>query len=243
MGRIAPDANDVFVLYLDDPAGTHSNLGSAGSSGDFVDYGNPISGVQGLLGDAMYIPSSFISSTRDGAGGANDILVTPNISMSGWIYPRRNMNFYGEAWNKQYYLNGWSSPYMSFGVQFNNSSDGGWAFYVTTSGILRTINFTASTLTGYQMMTAGRWYHVGGTYDGTTMNVYLNGTLISTSVPTGGNIDYYSGSRGQWYTGGIPGTGTSQDGCIIVQDIRIADVIRPQSYFADIYYNGMFVNG
>lgn len=244
MVRIAPDANDVFVLLLDEPEGTHTNTGSAGAAGNFVDYGDPFCEVQGLLGDAMYIPSSFISPNHDGSGGANDVLVTPNISMSGWVYVRRQPNYFGEVWNKQYFLNGWSSPFLSFGIQMDNASNGGWTFYITTAGTLRSIAMTDNTNSGHNIMPQGRWCHVGGTWDGTTLLVYLNGSQVNTLTPGGGAIDYgTSGNRGQWYTGAVPGSSTVQAGPVIVQDIRIANVVRPQSYFANIYYNGMFVNG
>jgi hypothetical protein len=239
MARIAPDANDVFVLLLDDPEGTHANTGTAGTAGNFVDYGDPVSGAQGLLGDAMYIPSSYISSNHDGSGGANDILITPNISMSGWVYVRRQPNYFAEVWNKQYFLNGWSTPFLSFGIQMDNNADGQWSFYVTTSGTLRTLAMDSN-----YPMPGGKWCHVGGTWNGTTLLTYLNGTNVGTLTPGGGAIDYGTlGNRGQWYTGAVPGSSTVQAAPVIVQDIRIANVVRPQSYFANIYYNGLYVNG
>ncbi len=35
-----------------------------------------------------------------------------------------------------------------------------------------------------------RWYHVVGTYDGTTMQLYVNGQLVSSSQVQSGDIDY-----------------------------------------------------
>ncbi len=239
MARIAPDANDVFVIMFDESSTTNVNTGTAGSAGNFTHYGQPIPSVRGLFGDALYIPSSFISPNHDGSGGANDILVTPNVSMSGWVFVRRGPNFFGEIWNKQYYLDGWSSPFLSFGIQMDNNSDGQWTFYITTSGTLKSIAMDSNLV-----MPIGKWCHVGGTWDGTTLRVYLNGTLVGTSVPGGGAIDYNnSSSRGKWYAGAVPGSSTVQAGPVIVQDLRIADVTRPQSYFANIYYNGLYVNG
>lgn len=239
MARVAPDANDVFVLLLDDGPGTHINTGTIGSAGNFTDYGNPISGVQGLFGDAMYMPSSYISPNHDGTGGANDVLVTPNVSLSGWVFVRRQPNYFPEIFNKQYFLNGWSPPYLSFGIQMDSGSNGSWTYYITTSGTLKSVSMGASL-----PMPQGKWCHVGGTWDGTTLRAYLNGTLVGTTVPGGGAIDYgTAGNRGQWYTGAVPGSSTVQGPPILVQDIRIANVTRPQSYFANIYYNGLYVNG
>lgn len=233
MPRIAADANDVFVMFLNDGPTTHVNTGTAGTAGNWTDYGNPISGVQGLLGDAMYMPSSYISPNHDGCGGGNDILVTPNISMSGWVYVRRQPNYFPEIFNKQYFLNGWSNPFLSFGIQMDNGSNGGWTFYLTTAGVLHSVGMGAA-----HPMPQSRWCHVGGTWDGTTLTAYLNGSSVGNANFTSA-IDYGTlGNRGQWYSGAVPGSGTIQGPPILVQDVRVANVVRPQSYFANIYYNG-----
>lgn len=239
MARIEPDANDVFVINFDGTNGTQLNTGTLGSAGNFTDYGNPVPGAQGLFNRAMYVPGSYISSDHDGSGGANEILVTPNISMSGWVFNRRQPNFFPEIWNKQYFLNGWSAPFLTFGVQMDNTSDGRWSFYVTTGGTLRQLAMLSNS-----PIPQGKWCHIGGTWNGTTLVAYLNGTQVGTLTPGGGAIDYgTAGNRGQWYSGAIPGSSTVQGGSIIVQDLRIANIARPQSYFANIYYNGLYVNG
>lgn len=238
MARILPDGNDVMVLLLNESGPTRTNVGTLGSAGDWTDYGSPVSDVQGLLGDAMYIPGTYLVNARNGTGGANDVAITPNVSISGWVFLRRNTNYFAEIFNKQYFLNGWSNPFITFGLQTQNTNDGSLELYVALNGTLQVIRSGASF-----PIPVGRWSHVGGTWDGSTLRMYINGLLVVSS-PLTGTIDYgTAGNRGQWYTGGIPGTSTNQDPPIIVQDIRIANVTRPQSYFANIYYNGMFVNG
>ena len=239
MARVLPDGNDVMVLQLNEAGPSRTNAGTLGSAGDWDDYGSPVSEVQGLLGDAMYIPSSFLVNARNGSGGANDIVISPNVSISGWIFLRRGTNFPGEVFNKQYFLNGWSSPFLTFGFQTHTTSDGQCDLYVTLDGVLQTALRTPSSYP----IPVGRWSHIGGTWDGTTLKFYINGVFVTSANYTG-TIDYgNAGGRGRWYAGGIPGVGTNQDAPIIVQDVRIANVARPQSYFANIYYNGIFVNG
>ena len=63
MIRVSPNANDVLIPFLNDRHGTYTNIGTAEANGNFTDYGNPISGVQGLFDDAMYFPSQYISSS------------------------------------------------------------------------------------------------------------------------------------------------------------------------------------
>jgi hypothetical protein len=238
MVRVAPDANDVLVHFLNDTAGTHSNAGTAGSTGNFTDYGSPVFGCPGPLGDAMYSPSAYLVNARNGTGGANDVLVTPNISLSGWIFMRRGTTYPAEIFNKQYFLNGWTNPFLTFGFQTHTTNDGQCDLYITLNGTLQFIR-TPNTY----VIPIGRWSHIGGTWDGSTLKFYINGNL-SVSSAFSGVIDFNSASsRGQWYVGGIPGNATNQDPPIIVQDIRVANIARPQSYFQNIYYNGIFANG
>lgn len=239
MARVAPDSNDVMVIALSEAGPTRTNTGTAGTAGNWTDYGHPFTGVQGLYSDAMYIPSSYLVNAADGSGGANDILVTPNVSLSGWIYVRRYTNYAGEIFNKQYFLNAWNNPWLTFGFQFNTSNDGQCDLYITIGGTLQSVLRTPA----QWPIPARVWTHIGGTWNGTTMKFYINGTLVTSANYTG-TIDYNSSSaRGQWYVGGIPGNPANQTSPIIVQDIRIANIERPQSYFANIYNKGMYVNG
>lgn len=241
MPRIAPDSNDVIVIPLTGSS-PYENKGYAGSQADWAPYGFPVITAQGLISiggasNAIYIPSTYLVNVRNGAGGGSDVLVTPNVSISGWVFMRRNTNYPAEIFNKQYFANGWSSPFLTFGFQTHSSNDGQLDLYITLNGTLQT---QLRTPTSY-VFPVGRWCHLGGTWDGTTLRMYINGSLAA-SAPYTGVIDYgIAGTRGLWYVGGIPGSGSNQDSPVIVQDVRVADIARPQSYFANIYYNGFIL--
>lgn len=240
MVRVAPDANDVLVYLLSDGPGTHVNTGTAGPSANWTEYGSPISGAQGLFGPALYIAGTPVSSSVDGAGGATDVLVAPtSLSLSGWVFIKRYSGTPLELFEKQYFKNGWSYPYLAFGFQMVGSNDGQCDLYITFNGSLQA---QLRTPVAY-IIPIGRWTHIGGTFDGSTMKFYVNGTLVASGSYSG-SVDYGTvGNRGQWFCGGIPGTGTNQTGCAIFQDVRVASVVRLQSYFANIYFNGMYQNG
>jgi hypothetical protein len=239
MSRIAPDGYDVMVFKLDETGPTHINSGTAGASANLTDFGSPISNAQGIMGDAMYIPSAYLVNSRNGTGGANNTLISPNISLSAWVLIRRGTSYAAEICSKQYFLNGWSSPFLTFGFQTHTTSDGQCDLYITLNGTLQTQVRTPAAFP----IPVGKWAHIGGTWDGTTSRFYINGSL-SASSNFSGVIDYGTlGNRGQWQVGGIVGTTVNADSPVIIQDIRIASVVRPQSYFANIYYNGTFVNG
>lgn len=53
MARVPPDANDVFVMMLNETGPVRTNAGSAGAAGNFTDYGEPIPNVQSLYGVAF----------------------------------------------------------------------------------------------------------------------------------------------------------------------------------------------
>jgi concanavalin A-like lectin/glucanase superfamily protein len=238
MARIAPDANDVLVYLLNDGPTTFANTGTAGASANWTSYGTPVSGAQGLFGPALYTAGQPTTSNVDGAGGANDLLVTPNLSLSGWVFIKRYSSTPLELFEKQYRLNNWTSPFLTFGFQMTNSADGRCDLFITLNGTLQSVN----TGTPY-LIQQGKWTHIGGTWDGSTLRFYVNGSLAN-SAGFSGTIDYNTlGSRGAWFVAGITGTSTNQTGSAIFQDIRVANVVRPASYFANIYYNGIFVNG
>jgi len=245
MARVAPDANDVLVYLLNDGPTTFANTGTAGTSAYWTVNGSAISNAQGLYGPALYVAGTPTSSSIDGAVGANNVVVTPNVSLSGWIFLKRYSSSFMELFNKQYFLNGWSTPFLTFGFQMVNSSDGQCDVYITTTAGAQgtgAISGAIRTPTPY-VLPLSRWTHLGATWDGSTVRFYVNGIQV-TSASISNTIDYnVLGNRGEWYVGGIPGTGTNQTGAAIYQDIRVANVVRPQSYFQNIYYQGMFVNG
>lgn len=234
MPRIAPDSNDIIVQLLSDDGPTHLNTGTTGVNSNFTDYGNPIAGVPGLLGKAYYLPGSSISPNHDGTGGGGNTQATPQATLSGWIFLRRYSGLTAEIFHKQYFDNGWSAPFTTLGVQVSNTNDGRWVVYVSTGGTLRSLSMSFN-----YVMPQSRWCHVGVTWDGTNLRAYLNGTLVGSSVPGGGAIDYNDNTAsGLWFVGAVPGSATVNNPPIIVQDVRVANVARPQSYFANIYYNG-----
>lgn len=244
MPRIAPDSNDILVYTLHNGVGNYSypNAGTAGSNGNITSYGGVQNTGMGLLNmdktistgfNCPYIPGSYISTnSHNGIGGGNEVIASSSVSLSGWIFLRRYTNFFAELFNKQYFVNGWSNPFLALGFQLDNSNNGSIQAYATISGTLRSIQNPSM-----YPVPLGRWVHLGETWDGTTLRMYINGQLVASNTFSG-TIDFGSTNRGQWYLGGIPGSTTIQEAPAYVQDIRFANIARPQSYFANIYYNG-----
>ena len=51
---------------------------------------------------------------------------------------------------------------------------------------IKKTNGSLYALQAENVLTTGTWMHVAGTYDGTTMKLYLNGKLLSSATPAGG---------------------------------------------------------
>jgi len=82
------------------------------------------------------------------------------------------------AWIKADVLNDWS-------VIIGNASGGnwedGWALYWSSNLLKFSINHYSTNLASTAYTSTGVWSHVAGTYDGTTMKIYLDGVLGTTT--------------------------------------------------------------
>lgn len=252
--RIAPDNNDIVVWKLDEATTPFIN-----SSTSISAPSHAISDLSTLSGTVLLQqPSPFAASganscvqftgnnsgsPRNFISGANSFLPQPPLTVSFWVYERVYdfTGFTQHGLSKQTTTGVWSgvtfnsvfvcqnrryasqSNQYDFGVVTNASGSGGSAF-------------TVPDLT----LPLNTWSHVGFTYDGTTVLSYINGNNVgSVTTSPSGNI-YYSGTPGPWFIGAIPsGSGNPEESQCGFCDIRFSDIVRPQSYFQNIYQNGV----
>ena len=111
----------------------------------------------------------FDGSTQYGRSSAPLSLAT--WTMESWYYYNggsTNGNIVVDIYSNsiQYSLGGFSSGWVSTGV---------WNLGKTTSA--------------YSSMVTGNWYHLAGTYDGTTIILYVNGVRIYSTACTGTAIN------------------------------------------------------
>ena len=111
-------------------------------------------------------------------------LVTQNLTAEVWVRPDllQAINGYlgvieDSTDEKKGWLLGSIANKFSFGVSGSTTTGAG------ATGIITWV----SQDTEY---TVGEWYHVAGTYDGTTMNLYVNGELVATDTVATGSISY-----------------------------------------------------
>ncbi len=89
-----------------------------------------------------------------------------------------------EAWVKHSEMSSTVQRYLTLKPEMAvirlNNTNGQLHFYIKQSN-------GSLTAVSANVMTTGEWLHVAGTYDGTTLNLYLNGELVATdTAPVGG---------------------------------------------------------
>lgn len=108
-------------------------------------------------------------------------LTTPlsNLTVMAWVY--LNESSATQESNARIVAKEYSSlsPYVSYALEANSGGGGLFAFEMNTGGS------SLTTLTSTTTPTAGQWYHLAATYNGTHMLLYVNGTKEAQAAKTG----------------------------------------------------------
>lgn len=242
--RIEPDNNDIVVWKLDESsapfinsststsAPSHAISDISTSSGTII-FQQPSPFAPNGTNSAMFFSGNNSGSPRNFISGANNFEPVYPITISWWMYLRsyNNSGFVQHIVNKQHTAGVWSG--VTFSVwTMQNQSTGSSTYSIYSNGITSTPT--------YWVMPLNTWCHVGVTYDGATVNNYLNGNLVQQYTGTG-SINY--GGHGPWFVGAIPsGSGNPEESAVAVCDIRVADIVRDQAYFQNIYQKAILNN-
>ncbi len=99
------------------------------------------------------------------------------------------------------------------------------------------IGAAQKTVSVNNVLAAGKWQHVGFTFDSVTLRLYVNGVQVA-SLAQSGSIDY--GTHGPWTIGGKVSANDTFTG--LIEEVRFANVVRAQSWFSEVSANGLSVN-
>ena len=180
----------------------------------------------------LFVSTLFIGHTQlAGSGKAYDFssnyITIPNnaalnsnfITLEAWIK--------ADSWATNIWENviiskdGWASGNQ--GYTLRTGANGSLSFNISGAGVWQEVT------TG-PVMNTGKWYHVAGTYDGTTMRVYVNGEQLNTTPFSGtisnGTYDLTIG-RIAFTSGGT----RYFDG--MIDEVRIWNSALPQSSLRD----------
>lgn len=206
-------------------------------------------------GNCPQIPgtSNFPSGsngTRNYASGANTFTPLAPLTVSCWINLRSYTSTFVQHFITKEYRdpnlsgNSWTTPFNAIDINCTTTNGGqDWGAGISTSSS-GGVGFTVTDFP----IPLGTWSHVGFTWDGSNIRVYINGCqCISSGNPTVNTVacntvSYTDGTNGfgPWKIGAVTSTGSSnkEEANYQIQDVRIANVVRPLSYFQRIYQAG-----
>lgn len=260
MTRITPDNNDQLVWLLNETSGPYRNTGVLSpnnSATDLAITNTIIRTGAGLFGsNCVQLPGtsnfpSGSSATRNIVSGANAITVAPPITVSCWVHLRayntgQNTTILAKEYrNPSISGNSWTTPFNCFMIGTATANGGGDWFVSHAQNTTTQIIFTVTDFP----IPLGVWSHIGFTHDGSNVRLYLNGCQMIfysggtqfNSLATAG-LSYTDGVNGfgAWRVGSIVSTGSAnkEEVNAQVQDVRVANVVRPLSYFQSIYSLG-----
>ncbi len=121
--------------------------------------------------------NGFVNLSNGKVSASSQQLPTQNITVEAWAKPRVYQKWDGIVGFLQ--DNGSFEKGWDIEVRDNNK----FAFALSTNGVLTYLETNSS-------FSTDKWYHITGTYDGTTQKIYVNGHLEGTSTANSGPIDY-----------------------------------------------------
>lgn len=259
MPRILPDLNDQIVWLLNETSGNYHNTGQFSPNNAATDLSITNTLIRVGTGifttNCLQIPGSSnfpsgSSSTRNYISGANTVTLNPPFTVSGWVHLRsyttnNNSTLIGKEYrNPSLSGNSWVAPFNAVGITTLTSNSGqDWVANIA----INTSTQVSFNVTDFPIPLE-TWSHIGMTYDGTNIRAYLNGCqCIASGNPVvntvaASAISYTDGTNGfgPWKFGSIVSTGSAnrEEPNAQIQDVRIASIARPLSYFQKIYSFG-----
>jgi hypothetical protein len=178
---------------------TWTDLSGLGNTGTLVNTPTYNTANSGYF-DFDYLQSESVSFSNS---SSIQFLNTSPYTLEAWVYPTRNPgagNFTG-IFDRE------SNPGSGrdgYNMYFLGSATTDTFFFTErfTSG-----SYNAVPVTLNQSVSVNNWHHIVGTYNGTTLTLYRNGSSVGTPATTTGNITNTSksltvGVRGGNYFGG-----------------------------------------
>lgn len=223
------DANIVGAYYMNGTSG-NSETDRTGNSQTFTDGSSAV--------QSATVPSGYSGNSRDFERGDNDRLekgdggtieiTDDTFSVACWVRPE---SFDGGAgsWNimvSKY--QGTNNRTFWLNNQTTTSTTGYPSFRVYDGSD----NSATASGTGGSM-SAGTWYHVAGTYDGSKVRIYLDGTEVG-NADFSGNLD---NSAAEFRISGVAAGFSYYDG--LIDEVAFFSDVITEAEIADLIANGI----
>jgi hypothetical protein len=178
---------------------TWTDLSGRGNTGTLTN-GPTYSGSNGGSLSFNYTDLEYVSFSNS---SSLQFLNRLPYTLEAWVYPTRNpgANNWTGIFDRE---SDAGSGRDGYNLYFLGSAGTDTYFFTErfTSGSYNPVSVTLN-----QSITVNNWHHIVGTYDGTTLTLYRNGSSVGTPVTTTGNITNSSktltlGVRGGQYFDG-----------------------------------------
>lgn len=205
---------------LDEPPGATSFADSSGNgnTGTCLGINCPTTGSTGRFGNAVFVNGNdqFVE-----VADSPSLSIVGDLTLSAWFYPTAYDNNFPRIVDK-------AGTGTTGGYRMNARNDP--SFLMTEQFTIQ--NAGSSTLNTNAQHQFNAWNHLVGTYDGTTMALYLNGDLVGTLARTGPIADIsaslFIGSN----------TPHDRDFTGYLDDVRIYDEALTPGQIQEIYDPG-----
>jgi Concanavalin A-like lectin/glucanases superfamily len=180
----------VGVWKLDEGSGTHVADGSGNGNNGVVSGG--VSWVTGVDGSAL----SFDGGTGQVKVSDNTLLEPAStVTISAWV------KHAGSPGNYSYVAAKGANGCIAASYGLYSGPDGGLEFYVSQR---RGSVYARSPDVGRRVWD-GSWHLVVGTYDGTTIRLYVDGAKVGSGTAWKGSLEYLLSDSNDFYIGNYPG--------------------------------------
>lgn len=221
--RTAPDSNSIIVWALNESTSPFANSGTGATLNAISTYGTPVPNVMGIFDKAVDFNAAGLITADTSVGESN------TLTVSCWVN-LRSLTANVDIIDKKYQTGStWSLPYTAIAIGILDTA-GTWFCNTTIGG-----SSVSTTIGGRYPLYAHQWIHLAFTYNAAThtLKAYFNGELAATdSSRSAGSINF--GGHGPYQIGAV----TSQSSQGIdgrIADIRIENIVRPDSYFSTLY--------
>lgn len=160
--------------------------------------------------------SQYLSRT-DTSG----LAVGGNVTLEAWFKIESELGVSG-VYTIVEVDDGDTSPWVQWGLDYSNSG-GTKSLRFNRGRMCVNNNYTSYVVN----LNVDQWYHVAGTYDGSSARLYLDGSLVAGPTAQSGNGD--SGGCGGDFTGIGSNVGTTNYFDGLIDDVRLWNVERSAS--------------
>ena len=222
------DGNNLIEWTFDENTLSFPNHGNGAALTLGTVVGTSQLNATGLVSGGLLTGGTGCMTTGDTSVGETG---TTSLTLSFWVYPFSSGASGAILVNKSYHAGAWSAPYTSVYIALDGGSNRQVYANVCMAGGAVTRTPSAQ---GVYQLALDQWNHVGVTYDGANIRLYVNGLKASTT-PVASTIDW--GTHGSWDVGGSAAAAGGY-ATAIFDEVRVDNEVQSDAWFRSMWSKG-----